>query len=73
MSPGIILRVALNILPFQTALLAYDTILTLPLEVKHIFRKKLRVGAVLYLFARYPAFVSGFPILPPSIEVRDYM
>ena len=46
--------------PFQTALLVYDTLLTLPLEVQYIWRKKLKLGSILYVFARYL-----------SVEVRN--
>ena len=48
--------------PFQTALLVYDTLLTFSLEVKYIWHEKLKLGSVLYIFARYPAvFTLLFP------------
>ncbi|KAF8480622.1 hypothetical protein JB92DRAFT_1758532 [Gautieria morchelliformis] len=40
------------------ALLAYDTLLTLPSEITYIWRRRVRLGTVLYLLARYPAFLS---------------
>ncbi|KAF8527744.1 hypothetical protein JB92DRAFT_831448 [Gautieria morchelliformis] len=40
------------------ALLAYDTLLTLPSEITYIWHKRIRLGSVLYLLARYPAFLS---------------
>ncbi|KAF8576923.1 hypothetical protein K439DRAFT_591861 [Ramaria rubella] len=35
-------------------LLAYDTLLTFPSEVKYIWPKKIQLGTTLYLLARYP-------------------
>lgn len=35
----------------------YDTLLTLPYEVKYIWQKELRPGMVVFLFARHPAIV----------------
>ncbi|KAF8461788.1 hypothetical protein JB92DRAFT_2191877 [Gautieria morchelliformis] len=40
------------------ALFAYDTLLTLPSEITYIWRRRVRLGTVLYLLARYPAFLS---------------
>ncbi|KAF8526413.1 hypothetical protein JB92DRAFT_2873061, partial [Gautieria morchelliformis] len=40
------------------ALLAYDTLLTLPSEITYIWRRRVRLGTVLYLLARYPAFLN---------------
>ena len=60
--------------PFQTALLVYDTLLTLSLEVKHIWRKKLKLGSILYVFARYPAvfyLLASFPQFQ-TIKVCSY-
>ncbi|KAF8532664.1 hypothetical protein JB92DRAFT_2839644 [Gautieria morchelliformis] len=37
----------------NTALLIYDTLLTLPSEIKHIWCKNVKIGTILYLFARY--------------------
>ncbi|KAF8524044.1 hypothetical protein JB92DRAFT_2882643 [Gautieria morchelliformis] len=37
----------------NTALLIYDTLLTLPSEIKHIWCKTVKIGTILYLFARY--------------------
>ncbi|KAF8583569.1 hypothetical protein K439DRAFT_1617374 [Ramaria rubella] len=39
--------------PAAFVLLAYDTLLTLPREIKHIWHNKLRLGSILYLLARY--------------------
>ncbi|KAF8524763.1 hypothetical protein JB92DRAFT_2879205, partial [Gautieria morchelliformis] len=39
------------------ALLAYDTLLTLPSEITYIWRRRVRLGTVLYLLARYPAIL----------------
>ncbi|KAF8530709.1 hypothetical protein JB92DRAFT_455012 [Gautieria morchelliformis] len=40
---------------YQTsfALLMYDTLLTLPSEIRHIWGKTVKIGIILYLFARY--------------------
>ena len=35
------------------ALLVFDTMLTLPSEIKCIWSKKLRLGSILYVMARY--------------------
>ncbi|KAF8518315.1 hypothetical protein JB92DRAFT_2903184, partial [Gautieria morchelliformis] len=35
------------------ALLIYDTLLTLPSEIKYIWCKTVKIGTILYLFARY--------------------
>ncbi|KAF8459725.1 hypothetical protein JB92DRAFT_3076807 [Gautieria morchelliformis] len=42
----------------HVALLAYDTLLTLPSEITYIWRRRVRLGTVLYLLARYPAFLN---------------
>ena len=39
---------------FAVALLAFDTLLTLSSEIKHIWGKQFRIGTILYLLARYP-------------------
>ncbi|KAF8531490.1 hypothetical protein JB92DRAFT_22895 [Gautieria morchelliformis] len=39
------------------ALFTYDTLLTLPSEITHIWQRGVRLGTVLYLLARYPAFL----------------
>ena len=36
------------------ALLMFDTLLTLPMEVEYIWSEKPRIGSVLYGLARYP-------------------
>jgi Family of unknown function (DUF6533) len=46
----------------STALLIYDTLLTLPSEIRYISRKAIKIGAILYLLARYLPLV-GFLIL----------
>ena len=38
----------------RTALLAYDSLLTLVDEVLYIWKKKWKLGTALYLLARYP-------------------
>ncbi|KAF8461831.1 hypothetical protein JB92DRAFT_2186606 [Gautieria morchelliformis] len=40
------------------ALLAYDTLLTLPSEITYIWHRRARLGTVLYLLARYPALLA---------------
>ncbi|KAF8518306.1 hypothetical protein JB92DRAFT_2902968, partial [Gautieria morchelliformis] len=35
------------------ALLIYDTLLTLPSDIKHIWCKTVKIGTILYLFVRY--------------------
>ena len=60
--------------PIQTALLVYDTLLTLSLEVKYIWRKKLKLGSILYVFARYPIvfyLLAPFPQFQ-TIKVCSY-
>ncbi|KAF8532678.1 hypothetical protein JB92DRAFT_2839909 [Gautieria morchelliformis] len=37
----------------NTALLIYDTLLTLPSEIKHIWCKTVKIGTILYLFSHY--------------------
>ena len=60
--------------PFQTALFLYDTLLTFSLEVKHIWRKKLKLGSILYVFARYPTVLVLLTLLPQfqTIKVCSY-
>ena len=60
--------------PFQTALLVYDTLLTFSLEVKYIWRKKLKLGSILYVFARYPAVFYLLAIFPQfqTLKVCSY-
>ena len=48
---------SVNRLSLDTALLAYDTLITLPHEVEYIWPKKIRLGTMLYLMARYPLLV----------------
>ncbi|KAF8521057.1 hypothetical protein JB92DRAFT_3111438 [Gautieria morchelliformis] len=45
------------------ALLAYDTLLTLPSEITYIWHRRVRLGSVLYLLARYPAFLVFIMVL----------
>ncbi|KAF8572827.1 hypothetical protein K439DRAFT_1569145 [Ramaria rubella] len=40
------------------ALLAYDTLLTFPSEVRFIWHKKFRLGTILYLLAHYSALLQ---------------
>ncbi|KAF8576831.1 hypothetical protein K439DRAFT_1622555 [Ramaria rubella] len=44
--------------PPAQALLAYDTLLTFPSEVRFIWHKKLQLGTILYLLAHYPALLQ---------------
>jgi Family of unknown function (DUF6533) len=37
----------------STALLVYDTLLTLPSEIRYIWCKPIKIGAIFYLLARY--------------------
>ena len=59
---------------FQTALFLYDTLLTFSLEVKYIWRKKLKLGSILYVFARYPTVFILLASLPQfqTIKVCSY-
>jgi Family of unknown function (DUF6533) len=41
----------------STALLVYDTLLTLPSEIRYIWCKAIKLGAILYLIARYMPLV----------------
>jgi Family of unknown function (DUF6533) len=45
----------------STVLIVYDTLLTLPSEIRYIWRKGIKIGAILYLLARYVPLV-GFLI-----------
>ena len=36
------------------ALLVFDSFLTLPSEIKHIWHRKPKLGSILYILARYP-------------------
>jgi Family of unknown function (DUF6533) len=54
-----------NRLPLEPALFAYDTVLTLPSEVKYIWVKKFKLGTALYMLARCSTMVGL------SIEVID--
>ena len=61
--------------PCQTALFIYDTLLTFSLKVKYIWRKKLKLGSVLYIFARYPVVLNLLTPFPPfqTIKVSSYI
>ncbi|KAF8509033.1 hypothetical protein JB92DRAFT_2949208 [Gautieria morchelliformis] len=41
----------------DNALFAYDILLTLPYEITYIWHRRVRLGTVLYLLARYPALL----------------
>ena len=41
----------------ETALLAYDSLLTLLEEVQYIWKTKWKLGTALYLLARYPTLL----------------
>lgn len=43
--------------PFEIALLVYDTLLTFSDEIENIWHKKLKLGTILYLLARYPTLL----------------
>jgi Family of unknown function (DUF6533) len=54
----------------STALLVYDTLLTLPSEIRYIWRKTIKIGAILYLLARYlPLVVSLIVIYTVSFNL----
>jgi Family of unknown function (DUF6533) len=41
-----------------TVLLAYDTLLTLSIELEYIWGKQFKLGTLLYLLARYAAILD---------------
>ena len=43
---------------FSIVLLMFDTLLTLPSEIKYIWCKKCKLGTILYVLARYPVLAS---------------
>jgi hypothetical protein len=58
----------------STALLVYDTLLTLPSEIRYIWCKTIKIGAILYLLARYLPLVvyliliySNFSNVSPEV------
>ena len=65
-----------NRLLLQTALLVYDSILTLSQEVHYIWKKKFKIGTALYMLARYAMLVYiflqvlGSFVNIPSLQVR---
>ena len=73
-SPWEVLWGFVVISPVQTALLVYITLLTFSLKVKYIWHKKLKLGSILYFFARYPAvLVFLYPFLQfQTIKVCSY-
>jgi Family of unknown function (DUF6533) len=42
-----------NSVLIETALLAYDSLLSMPLEIEYIWKTKFKLGTALYLPARY--------------------
>jgi Family of unknown function (DUF6533) len=53
-SPGLVCACILaDRLSLGTVLLAYDTLLTLSIELEYIWVKKFKLGTLLYLLARY--------------------
>ena len=50
--------------PFQTALLVYDTLLTLPLEVQYIWRKKTQTWINLIRLCALPYCVHPLLSIP---------
>ena len=51
----------------STALLVYDTLLTLPSEIRYIWRKAIKIGAILYLLARYLPLVVYLIVIYTNI------
>ena len=51
------------------ALLMFDTLLTLPKEVKYIWSEKPRLGSILYIFSRYPILAYFLIFLYPNLFV----
>jgi Family of unknown function (DUF6533) len=49
---------SVNVSLTQAALLTYDTLLTLPSEITYIWHRRVRLGTVLYLLARYPMLLT---------------
>jgi Family of unknown function (DUF6533) len=47
----------------STALLVYDTLLTLPSEIRYIWGKAIKTGAILYLLARYLPLVVDLIVI----------
>ena len=47
------LNAALFICSFLLVLIFFDTLLSLPSEIKYIWCKKPRLGSILYILARY--------------------
>jgi Family of unknown function (DUF6533) len=45
-------------LSLETVLFAYDTLLTLSIELEYIWGKKFKLGTLLYLLARYAAILD---------------
>ena len=59
------------------ALLMFDTVLTLPMEVKNIWHEKHQLGSILYVLAQYPTLASSLIFLYVnlfviSIQVCEY-
>ena len=53
----------------ETALQAYDSLLTLlAAEVPYIWKRKWKLGTVLYLLARYPSLHSNNEILTVDLQ-----
>jgi Family of unknown function (DUF6533) len=74
-SPGLVCCNLADGLSCGTVLLAYDTLLTLSIELEYIWRKKFKLGTLLYLLARYAAilyfvvFTVVFFLDDPSFRV----
>ncbi|KLO07347.1 hypothetical protein SCHPADRAFT_945358 [Schizopora paradoxa] len=47
-----------NFIVASVVILIYDTVLTLPSEIRFIWRSKWRIGKILYFITRYPAFID---------------
>ena len=47
------LNPALSICSFLLVLILFDTLLSLPSEIRYIWCKKPRLGSILYILARY--------------------
>ncbi|KAF8518311.1 hypothetical protein JB92DRAFT_2903042 [Gautieria morchelliformis] len=51
--PSAEIQVLSDLYLVNTALLIYDTLLTLPSEIKHIWCKTVKIGTILYVFSHY--------------------
>jgi Family of unknown function (DUF6533) len=68
-SPGLMCCNLADGLSLGTVLLAYDTLLTLSIELEYIWGKKFKLGTLLYLLARYTTIL--YLVLLPVVIVLD--